>query len=112
MYNCTQTITVKVTGKEWAEELCDYLAKEYPTGEWDYIPFENRYEIFCNEAGEAKYYRGRYFGKPEDCCEDDYDLNFEIYEGDVENSIQKFVTEKDIELDWYVTSDLEMWDYD
>lgn len=105
MNNSTQTIKVKLKDDKYIDELCDYLAKEYPTGEWD-IMGNN---ILCNENGETKYYAGKYWGRPEDCYPDDYDVNFEIYDGDVENSIEKFVIEKEIELDWTVTSDIEMW---
>ena len=113
-----QTITVKIKAEEeqYVTELVDKLETEFPAADWDYnyivVNGElDHYEITGVETAIGSFYPGVLTlpnGDPG--YPDEFDVEFECYEGDVEDLIEHFVLrDEDIFTDWNVSCDIESW---
>ena len=100
-----QTITIDVNADEKeVEKLCDYLAGEFANGDWECEVDR----ITAKEVGYATFYKGCPYTKNGDGYPDDWDLEFELYEDDIEESIEKYINENDADItDWRVYTDYE-----
>lgn len=117
MDNCVQRITIKVTAEkaEYVEGLCDYIKENYPDVDVDFSERKDYYEITASESGEAHFYPGRMtLANGDPGYPDEWDDNFEMYEGDIEELIEKYVSENfegEEISDWSVSANYEGIEY-
>lgn len=106
----TQLIKIKtdIKDEKLAERLCDYLIEEFPTSEWENYWDRDSITIDGVEKGKSYYTPARrYLPNGDPGYPEDYYDTLEVYEGDVENTIQHFVVENNEDFDWSVTTDSE-----
>lgn len=105
----TTTIKLNAVDEKYVDELYLRLSKEFAHGDWEWNYEKDGYSITCSECGHVTYYPGKMYTKNGDGYPDEYDYDFEIWEEDVENEIEKFIGEKyeDVITDWRVSQDSE-----
>lgn len=116
--NCVQTIKVitDTDNEELVNSLCERLSDEFSEGDWDYQFEKNgKLSIICKEGGFGKVYPGcRTLPNGDPGYPDDYEFEFEIYDGSVEEEIEKFMDElpEEERFDCTVTQEVEWFEED
>ena len=112
--NCVRMtkVELKTTDEKYVDELYLHLSKEFAVGEWEWYYEKDWYVISCIEHGKVTYYPGCRYTSNGDGYPDEYDEDFEIWEDDVEDEIEKFVSKhyEDVITEWSVSQDSEYGD--
>ena len=95
------------------EEICDeltrFLMDKFPDNNIEVgVLSETEFEITTTCYGEGNYYPGcRTLPNGDPGYPDEWEAEFDLYEEDIESSVEEFVGEHDYDIEWFVYSEKE-----
>ena len=114
---CFNNVKVRIStdSEELVEKLCDRLADEFPSADWEWSISNvnnHKYEINGTEYAEGDYYAGKAYTSNGDGYPDEWDVEFETCEQELNKVISEFTVEVEEEHAFLWNFDIYFEPYD